>query len=223
MACRCHSTRCALASPIIRISGVHTSRLVLRLAARQPTEMPRIDASSTVFVKNVRNRTCDGNQRMQVSSRKSVRKLIRNKSNVILRSGWKHSTRNSTPGGDVASEQHAALSRSQAGIAPPACDLIHDCYGTVEGHRRTERARALPNTDRNRSRYQPGRSGDRHHQADTVAADSGAGGDVGNGCPLLEANHRAEGIDACRRLGRRSCPLERLDRGKSRLHHQGCS
>ena len=74
-------------APIIRTSGVHSSRLLLRFAARQPTAMPRIDASSTVLVKKVRNRTCDGNQRMQVSSRKSVRKLIRNKSSLILRSG----------------------------------------------------------------------------------------------------------------------------------------
>ena len=48
---------------------------------------PGSDASSTVLVKKVRNRTCDGNQRMQVSSRKSVSKLIRNKSSLILRSG----------------------------------------------------------------------------------------------------------------------------------------
>src|SRR5262245_57908514 len=86
-ACRCHSTKCALARPMVRTSGVHNSRLVFRLAARQPTEIPRIDASNTVFVKKVRNRTCDGNQRMQVSSRNSVRKLIRNKSSLILRSG----------------------------------------------------------------------------------------------------------------------------------------
>jgi hypothetical protein len=42
-------------------------------------------ASSTVLVKNVRNNTCEGNQRMQVSSRKSVSRLIRNKSSFILR------------------------------------------------------------------------------------------------------------------------------------------
>ena len=55
--------------------------------------MPRMHASSTVLVKNVRNRTCDGNQRMQVSSRKSVSRLIRNKSSFILRSGAGHTLR----------------------------------------------------------------------------------------------------------------------------------
>ncbi len=49
--------------------------------------MPRMHASNTVLVKNVRNNTCEGNQRMQVSSRKSVSRLIRNKSSFILRSG----------------------------------------------------------------------------------------------------------------------------------------
>src|SRR5688572_28530145 len=80
---RCHSTRCALPRPMISISGVHASRLAWRRAARQPTAIPRMQASSTVLVKNVRNKTCEGNQRMQVSSRKSVSRLIRNKSSFM--------------------------------------------------------------------------------------------------------------------------------------------
>src|SRR5687768_15795055 len=82
---RCHSTRCALRRPTTSISGVHAIRVAWRRAARQPTAIPRMQASSTVLVKNVRNKTCEGNQRVQVSSRKSVSRLIRNKSSFMLR------------------------------------------------------------------------------------------------------------------------------------------
>ena len=51
-------------------------------AARQPTEMPRNAASSTMLVKNVRNTTVLPNQRMQASSRNRMRKLTRNRSPV---------------------------------------------------------------------------------------------------------------------------------------------
>jgi hypothetical protein len=42
--------------------------------------MPRNDASSTVFVKNVRKSTCAGNHRMHAISRKSTSRLMRNRS-----------------------------------------------------------------------------------------------------------------------------------------------
>src|SRR5438093_10326924 len=42
--------------------------------------MPRKVASSTMFVKNVRNTTVLPNQRMQASSKNNMRKLTRNKS-----------------------------------------------------------------------------------------------------------------------------------------------
>ena len=50
------------------------------LAARQPTEIPRNAASSMTFVKNVRNSTWAGNQRMHASSRKSTRTLAMKRS-----------------------------------------------------------------------------------------------------------------------------------------------
>ena len=94
---RCHSTRCALPRPMHQHPRRPRQEIHCRLAARQPTAMPRMHASSTVLVKNVRNKTCEGNQRMQVSSRKSVSRLIRNKSSFILRSGLDTLYANSTP------------------------------------------------------------------------------------------------------------------------------
>ena len=49
-----------------------------RDAARQPTDIPRKHAISTMFVKNVRKTTVLPNQRMHASSKKRIRKLIRN-------------------------------------------------------------------------------------------------------------------------------------------------
>src|SRR5689334_12854769 len=46
--------------------------------------MPRNDASSTAFEKNVRYSTCAGNQRMDASSRKSNSRLMRNRSPPAL-------------------------------------------------------------------------------------------------------------------------------------------
>ena len=51
-----------------------------RAAARQPTDIPRNVASSTMLVKNVRKTTVLANQRMQASSRNRIRKLTRNRS-----------------------------------------------------------------------------------------------------------------------------------------------
>ena len=48
-------------------------------AARQPTDMPRKQAMSTMFVKNCRNTTYTLNQRMQVSSQNSTRKPVMNR------------------------------------------------------------------------------------------------------------------------------------------------
>src|SRR5947207_493713 len=49
-------------------------------AARQPTEMPRNAASSTMLVKKVRKTTVLANQRMHASSMNRIRKLTRNRS-----------------------------------------------------------------------------------------------------------------------------------------------
>src|SRR5262245_21808595 len=54
-----------------------------RADTRQPTETPRKQAISTMFVKYVRNVTVLANQRMQASSRKRIRKLIRNNSPLV--------------------------------------------------------------------------------------------------------------------------------------------
>ena len=51
-----------------------------REAARQPTETPRKQAISTMFVKNVRKITVLPNQRMHASSKNRIKKLIRNSS-----------------------------------------------------------------------------------------------------------------------------------------------
>ena len=52
-----------------------------REAVRQPTLMPRKQAMSTRFVKNVRKMTVLANQRMHVSSKNRIVKLTRNTSN----------------------------------------------------------------------------------------------------------------------------------------------
>ena len=57
---RSHSTQEAAASAITRRSGVHARTFRRRPAARQPTDMPRKQASRTVLVKNDRKRTCAG-------------------------------------------------------------------------------------------------------------------------------------------------------------------
>ena len=49
-------------------------------AARQPADMPKNVARSTMLVKNVRLGTMLPNQRIQASSKNRTRKLIRNKS-----------------------------------------------------------------------------------------------------------------------------------------------
>src|SRR2546423_2544189 len=49
-------------------------------AARHPTDMPRNEAIRTMFVKNVRKTTIEPKKRMQASSKKRIRKLIRSRS-----------------------------------------------------------------------------------------------------------------------------------------------
>ncbi len=62
------------------IGAVVLIRLLGRPAARQPTDIPRKQAISTRFVKNVRNTTVLPNQRMQASSKKRIAKLMRTSS-----------------------------------------------------------------------------------------------------------------------------------------------
>ena len=63
-----------------------------RADARQPTETPRKQAISTMLVKNVRKITVLPNHRMHASSKKRMKKLIRNSSthtrNALARGGW---------------------------------------------------------------------------------------------------------------------------------------
>src|SRR5437870_2653290 len=49
-------------------------------AARHPTDMPRNEAIRTMLVKNVRKTTIDPKNRMQASSKKRMRKLMRSRS-----------------------------------------------------------------------------------------------------------------------------------------------
>ena len=56
-----------------------------REAARQPTATPRKLAIKTMLVKNVRKMTMLPNQRIHVSSKNKIRKLIRNSSMVAPR------------------------------------------------------------------------------------------------------------------------------------------
>src|SRR6266568_1848452 len=60
-------------------TGVAASQFRVWPAAKQPTDIPRKQASSTVFVKNVKKRTWAGNHRMQASSRNRISQLITNK------------------------------------------------------------------------------------------------------------------------------------------------
>src|SRR5262249_15925389 len=63
-------------------------------AARQPSDMTRKEARSTMVVKNVRKKTCAGNQRMQASSR--------NRSNTLTTNNWTRAWDSERATGDVS-------------------------------------------------------------------------------------------------------------------------
>ncbi len=76
-----HRVREALVATARNVSGsTPLTRSPAREAARQPTDIPRKQAMSAKFVKKVRKTTVLPNQRMQVSSKKRMTKLIANSS-----------------------------------------------------------------------------------------------------------------------------------------------
>src|SRR5437773_2979120 len=81
------------------------------VAARHPTDMPRKVASSTMFVKNVRNTTVLPNQRMQASSKNNMRKLTRNKSAYARDGRERRLIRNTR--GDCRSRERVANNTTQ--------------------------------------------------------------------------------------------------------------
>ena len=84
---RCCSTRCALPRPISE-QPRRPRQEIRRPPRREAADRNAENARQQHRVGEERQeQTCEGNQRMQVSSRKSVSRLIRNKSSFILRSG----------------------------------------------------------------------------------------------------------------------------------------
>src|SRR5262249_34719625 len=90
----------------------------VRLAARQPTVIPRKHARSTMLVKNVRKITMLPNQRMHVSSKKRMTKLIRNKSRYARRCRWLGEAAFSSSAAEIGAS--AAEIVASAAILPPS-------------------------------------------------------------------------------------------------------
>src|SRR5262249_43932156 len=74
-----NSTTKAMSTANTRQAGVQVRFFRLCSAARQPSDIPKKLASRTMFVKNVKNNTVAGNQRMQANSRKRISTPIKNR------------------------------------------------------------------------------------------------------------------------------------------------
>ncbi len=85
--------------------------------------MPRKQAKSTRFVKNVKNNTALANQRMQASSRKRTAKLMKKRSVYGWRTGSGPTCVQSLRAGAVAGTQSATVEVPNTMVLPCLPDL----------------------------------------------------------------------------------------------------